>query len=123
MRAWAIWAGLRTAYGTPPPEPRWELTKDHLAPSHPMLTTTRDPTTDWMMISGGFTAGRVFRPAAGPKHDPHWKLLTSGPMQMPGSSSGWANSIDAAKEELLRAWQAWLEWAELLSPPAKTAVH
>jgi hypothetical protein len=33
-----------------------------------------------------------------------------------GRRAGGAHSIDEAKEELLRAWPAWLEWAELGRP-------
>ena len=116
MRAWTIWAGLRTADGSAPPEPRWLLTAEHLGRDHPMMTATCDATTDWLMISGGFAAGRVFRPVAGPRHDPHWMLFTSGPMRMRGTSAGWADSVEEAKANLLRAWHAWLEWAELQQP-------
>ena len=105
---------MRQADGKGPVEPRWVLTKDELPPGHGMLKTTCDPESDWLLMSGGFVAGREHRPAGGPKHDPHWGLLTSGPMA--GGvvwSGGWAESIDAAKEHLLAAWQAWLRWAEL----------
>jgi hypothetical protein len=78
-----------------------------------MLRTTCDTATDWLMISGEFVAGRVYQPANGPRHEAHWMLVTSGPMQMPGSSAGWGESIDAAREQLLASWQAWLKWAEL----------
>jgi hypothetical protein len=114
MRDWAVWAGVRQAVGAA--EPRWVLTKDHL-PDHPMTTTTGDPTTDWLLISGNFVAGRVHRPAQG--HDPHWRLLGTSSTECPTPQAGWADTIDGAKAALLDAWQAWLEWAELRrSPPA-----
>jgi hypothetical protein len=112
MRAWSVWAGVRQADAAGPAAPRWVLLRDH-DPDHPMPATTCDPATDGLLISGNFVVGRVHRPAAGPRHDPHWALLTSGPMQGPGASAGWAGSIGAAKEQLLVAWQAWLGWAEL----------
>ena len=88
------------------------LREDH-HPDHPMAASTRDPTTDWLLISGNFVAGRVHGPAGGPRRDPHWALLTSGPMQGPGVSAGWAESVEAAKGQLIAAWQVWLGWAEL----------
>lgn len=100
MRAWAIWAGLRTADSSAPQAPRWAQEGD-----------------EWRLLSGGFVAGRVHWPTiAGRRHKPHWQLLTSGPMQMPAASTGPADRIDQAKAELLSAWQAWREWAELESP-------
>jgi hypothetical protein len=116
MRAWAIWAGMRQPKGGGTVAPRWVLTSERIGPDHPINRTTCEPATDWMLMSGGLTVGRVFRPAAGPKNDPLWMLLMSGPMAMPGASAGLANSIDAAKGELLAAWQAWLEWADLGAP-------
>jgi hypothetical protein len=112
MRAWSVWAGVRQADGGGPVAPRWVLLKEH-HPDHPMSATTCDPMTDWLLISGNFVAGRVQRPAGGPRHDPHWALLASGPMQGPGESAGWAESVEEAKGQLIAAWQAWLGWAEL----------
>jgi len=71
MRRWSIWAGVRQADGAGPVAPRWVLTRDHFAGDHGMLKTTCDPTTDWLLMSGGFSAGRVHRPADGPRQDPH----------------------------------------------------
>ena len=103
MRAWAIWAGVRTADGRAPPTPRWVQDGE-----------------DWRLLSGGFLAGRIHRPTSGPRRDLRWELLTSGPMAMPGASAGWSDSIDGAEAALLSAWRAWLEWAELSpsNPPA-----
>jgi hypothetical protein len=89
MRAWAVWAGLRHPDGG------------------------GDAASDWLMFSGDFVAGHVHRPAGGPRHDPHWILLGTSATEYPDPRAGWANSIDEAKEDLQRAWQAWLEWAEL----------
>jgi hypothetical protein len=80
-----------------------------------MTTTTGDPTTDWLLISGNFVAGRVHRPAQG--HDPHWRLLGTSSTECPTPQAGWADTIDGAKAALLDAWQAWLEWAELRRSP------
>jgi hypothetical protein len=110
MRAWAVWAGLRTPDGGGPVAPRWVLTKD----ARPeFLERAGDAASDWLMFSGDFVAGHVHRPAAGPRHDPHWILLGTSATEYPDPRAGWANSIDEAKEDLQRAWQAWLEWAEL----------
>ena len=95
MRTWAIWAGLRTADGSAPPLPRWV-----------------EEGAEWRLLSGGFLAGRVRQPTIAC----HWQLLTSGPMQGPGALFGQSASIDAAKADLLKAWQTWLVWAELLAP-------
>jgi hypothetical protein len=87
MRAWAVWAGLRTPDGGPT-TPRW-------VPEG----------ADWHLLSGGFLAGRVRRPTNGPRHDPHWMLLGTSATECPGPRAGWGDSADAAKEDLLRAWQ------------------
>jgi hypothetical protein len=112
VRAWAVWAGVRTPDGGGPVVPRWVLTKDyrpqHMAPAH-------EEATDWLLISGGFVVGRVQRPSDGPRHDPHWSLLGTT-KAAPIEQAGWADSIDAAKAAVLSAWQAWLEWAELATP-------
>jgi hypothetical protein len=97
MRAWAIWAGLRTADGSDPPEPRWVQDGE-----------------DWHLLSGGFLARRVHRPGSGPRHDPHWMLLGTSNTECPGPRAGWAERIEAAKADLMRAWRAWREWAELV---------
>jgi hypothetical protein len=112
MRAWAVWAGVRTVDGGGPVEPRWVLTKDHRPE---LLGLADDPMTNWLLLSGGFVAGHVHQPAAGPRHDPHWMLLGTSATECPGPRAGWAESIDLAKEQLLKAWHAWLEWAELRS--------
>lgn len=91
MRAWAIWAGLRSADDSAPREPRW-VEQDE----------------GWLLISGEFGAGRVYR-------DLHWMLLGMSPTHTPGQRVGRAPSVKEAKAELLSAWQAWLEWAELQS--------
>ena len=96
MRAWAIWAGVRTGDGSAPPAPRWLQEGE-----------------EWRLLSGGFRAGRVHRATIGPRRDPRWEVLTSGPMAMLGVSAGWADTVDEAKAQLLDAWQAWLAWAEL----------
>ena len=98
MRAWAIWAGLRTRDGGGPVAPTWAQDGE-----------------DWRLFSGGFLAGRVRRPTTGPCRDPHWMLLGMSP-RTPGPRAGWADSIDAAKDALLRAWEEWLAWAELNHP-------
>jgi hypothetical protein len=110
MRAWAVWAGVRTADGGGPVAPRWVRTEE-FRPE--LLGRAEDPTTNWLLLSGGFVAGHVYRPAVGPRQDPHWMLLGTSPTECPGSRAGWEESIDAAKRHLLDAWQAWLEWAEL----------
>ena len=110
MRAWAMWSGLRTPDGGGPVAPRWVLTKD----ARPeFLERASDAASDWLMFSGAFLAGHVHRPAGGPRHDPHWILLGTSATECPDPRAGWANSIDEAKEDLQRAWQAWLGWAEL----------
>jgi uncharacterized protein (DUF1330 family) len=63
MRAWAVWAGVRTADGGGPVPPRWVLTKGHRPE---LLGLADDTTTNWLLLSGGFVAGRVHRPAVGP---------------------------------------------------------
>lgn len=112
MRAWALWAGVRQPDGGGPVAPRWILTKDHRP--RPFVPAYEEA-TDWLLISGGFVVGRVHRPAAGPRHDPHWSLLATS-RSAPIEQGGWADSIDAAKADLLGAWQSWLEWAELATP-------
>ena len=104
MRAWAIWAGLRTADGSAPPAPRWVQDGE-----------------DWHLLSGGFRAGRVHRPGSGPRHDQHWMLLGASNTECPGPRSGWADSIDQAKADLVSAWRAWLDWSELQSPASAAA--
>jgi hypothetical protein len=79
-------------------------------------TVAASPRNDWLMFSGAFLAGHVHRPAGGPRHDPHWILLGTSATECPDPRAGWANSIDEAKEDLQRAWQAWLDWAELGAP-------
>jgi hypothetical protein len=110
MRAWAIWAGVRTADGGGPVGSQWILTKDHQPRN---LGPAYEDETDWLLISGGFVVGRVHRPAAGMQHDPHWAFLAGTGNSAPIELGGWADSIDAAKAGLLNAWQKWLEWAEL----------
>jgi hypothetical protein len=112
MRAWAVWAGVRTADGGGPVAPRWVLTND-LRPQ--LLAPADDPTTNWLLLSGGFVAGHVHQPAVGPRHDAHWMLLGASNTECPGPRAGWAENIDLAKGQLLEAWHAWLEWAELRS--------
>jgi hypothetical protein len=97
LRAWAIWAGLRTVDGTTPQAPTWVPERG-----------------EWRLLSGGFRAGRVhWLKLSGREPEPRWQLLTSGPMEMPGTSAGCADCIADAKADLLKAWQHWLRWAEL----------
>ena len=115
IRAWAAWAGLRPPEGGGPVAPRWVLTKD-VRPE--FLERGGDAASDWLMFSGAFLAGHVHRPARGPRHDPHWILLGTSATEYPDPRAGWADSTDEAKEHLLGAWQAWLDWAELRRSPA-----
>jgi hypothetical protein len=62
----------------------------HQRSSSRQLGPSCEDVTDWLMLAGDFVAGRVHRPAEGPRHDPHWMLLPSSPMAMPASSWGWA---------------------------------
>jgi hypothetical protein len=90
--------GLRRADGSGPVEPHWLFDNEG---------------TSWLM-SANFRAGVVKRPIVLEREqDPQWQLLTSGPMKGPGGLFGEAANVDAAKDGLLRAWQAWLVWAEL----------
>jgi hypothetical protein len=90
--------------------PRWVLTNDHRPQ---LLAPADDAAADWLLVSGEFVAGHVHRPAGGPRRDPHWMLLGTSATECPGPRAGWAESIDGAKKQLLDAWRAWLEWAEL----------
>jgi hypothetical protein len=60
--------------------------------------------------------GRVHRPQAGPRHDPHWALNGPHSPQAPLEQQGWTDSLDEAKAKLFSAWCAWLGWAELPAP-------
>jgi len=76
-----------------------------------------DDETDWLLLSGSFVVGRVHRPLAGPRHDPHWALTGPRKPQAP-LEQGWTDSIDDAKAKLFGAWCEWLRWAELPVPEA-----
>lgn len=95
MRGWAVSAGLRSAGDNAPLGPRW-VAEDG----------------GWFLISGAFRAGRVYR-------DLHWMLLGMSPTDTPGQRVGRAANLTKAKADMLKAWQNWLRWAELLprSPP------
>lgn len=94
FRAWAAWAGIRPE-GTE--APRWSQASD----------------CGWL-ISGGYHLGRVLRPIAGPRHDPHWRLLVLTAAQpAPFDQAGWAATDEEARAALLDAWGAFLTWAEL----------
>jgi hypothetical protein len=109
MRAWAVSAGVRTPDGGGPVVPRWVLTEDH---QPQRFVPAYEEETDWLLVSGDFVVGRMHRPPGGPRHDPHW-LLMGTRTSVPAERGGWADSIEAAKANLLSAWQAWLECAEL----------
>jgi hypothetical protein len=113
MRRWAIWAGLRQPGGGGPVTPRWVLAKDHAA--NRSMEITCDPDTYWLMISGHFVAGRIYRPDTWQRTKLTWQLLTSGPMQGPNATMGEVDTVDEGKLMVLVAWRAWLAWAELAS--------
>jgi hypothetical protein len=104
---WAIWAQPAPARRRRSGHAALGVDQGSSSAGHSMRPTTCEPSTDQMLISGEFAAGRVYRPSAGPVHDPLWTLITSGPMKMLGRQSGWTASIAAAQAELLEAWGRW----------------
>jgi hypothetical protein len=112
MRSWAMWAGLRQSDGGGPVPPRWVRAAEHTP--HRPVTITRDPDTHWLMLSGAFIAGRIYRPPRPLRNRLVWQLLATGPMQGPGPNMGAAETVEVGKDRVRDAWQAWLCWAELL---------
>src|SRR5262249_46807471 len=100
LRTWTAWAGVRREGAD---APRWIRTKDHQPRS---LGRAYDDETDWLLLSGSFVVGRVHRPLAGPRHDPHWALTGPRTPQAP-LEQGWTDGIDDAKAKLFGAWCAW----------------
>jgi hypothetical protein len=112
LRTWAAWAGVRREGAD---APRWMRTNEH-QPRH--FGPAYEDETDWLLLSGGLGVGRVHRPLAGPRHDPHWRLTGLHTPQAPIDQQGWVLSIKAGKADLFSAWCAWLRWAELPAPDA-----
>jgi len=80
--------------------PRRIKTKDH---SHSQFTAKDED--DWLLLSGEFVVGRVFREPAGP-----------GPVDVDGlhglsAGAGSAEAIETRQPELLAAWREWQAWA------------
>jgi hypothetical protein len=112
FKHWAAWAGIRPE-GTE--APRWlraPTASSYLEPSF-------DTSCDWLLVSGGYThIGRVCRPLAGPRHDPHWTFrVMTAPDHPPFQTGGWAETDEDAKAQLIGAWRNFLKWAELPVPP------
>jgi hypothetical protein len=85
--------------------PRWIKTKQfQTAP-----WTVRHPDDDWLLVSGDFVVGRVFREATGPHAGRIvWKLTGLHGLT---AANGVANSIEDAQEAVRAGWREWQAWA------------
>jgi hypothetical protein len=84
--------------------PRWIRTKDH---AHPPFTAKDQD--DWLLLSGDFVVGRVFREMTGPSAGSVlWKL--SG-LHGLSAGAGSTESVETGQRELLAGWREWQAWA------------
>ena len=84
--------------------PRWIRTKDH---SHPPFTAKDED--DWLLLSGEFVVGRVFRETTGPNAG--CVLWTLSGLHGLSVGVGSAESIETGQSELVAAWREWQAWA------------
>ena len=89
-----------------PMAPRWIRTKDH---AHPPFTAKDED--DWLLLSGDFVVGRVFREMTGPNAGSVlWKLSGLHGLSAGGGS---AQSVETGQRELLAGWREWQAWASV----------
>ncbi len=85
--------------------PRWIKTKDR-KPSPPLPPKGED---DWLLLSGEFVVGRVFREESGPHAGRVlWTLMGLHGL---AAAKGVTDSIEKAQDELLASWREWQQWA------------
>lgn len=84
--------------------PRRIKTKDH---SHSQFTAKDED--DWLLLSGEFVVGRVFREPAGPNAGRVLWTLTG--LHGLSAGAGSAEAIETRQQELLAAWREWQAWA------------
>ncbi len=84
--------------------PRWIKTKDH--PSPPLPPKGED---DWLLLSGEFVVGHVFRESSGSRAGRVVWTLTG--LHGLAAAKGVADSIEKAQDELLASWREWQQWA------------
>ena len=66
---------------------------------------------DYMVFSGGWAIGRIYQTRGGPDHLRwFWSLTVNPPM----ARSDRAATLEEAKAQLKKSWDAWKAWAELV---------
>ena len=84
--------------------PRWIKTKDQQPSPFPPKDAD-----DWVLLSGQFVAGRVFRETSGPNADRVvWTLIGLHGL---AAAKGIADSLESGKAEVLAGWRQWQAWA------------
>ncbi len=85
--------------------PRWIKTEGYqTAP-----WTPRHPEDDWLLVSGEFVVGRVFREDRGPCAGRIVWTLTG--LHCLAAAKGVADSIAEAQEAVRAGWRQWQAWA------------
>ena len=69
---------------------------------------------DYTVYSGGWAVGRIYRPAAVPiSLRWFWSLTVNGPM----TRSDRVATLEEAKAQFQKSWDAWKAWAKLEEVP------
>ena len=69
---------------------------------------------DYTIYSGGWAVGRIYETLGGPDHLRwFWSMTVTGPM----TRSDRVATLEEAKAQFRKSWDAWLAWAELQEVP------
>lgn len=90
---------------------RWARTIDE---KPHMFSTNVERDDDWLLYSGGWLIGRVYREGGGPGRGRIlWSMTGPVAPEAPVPAHGPAETIAQGQELLVSAFAQWLAWAEL----------
>ena len=69
---------------------------------------------DYTIYSGGWDIGRIYKLRGGPEH---LRWFWSFPLQGPMTRSDRAATLEEAKAQFQKSWEAWKAWAKMEEAP------